>query len=188
VVPLVLSQADTGASAAAPRDRAARSDGPGPTVPVTLPSWQLAVDRTASGPAAATPAQTSADVTQSAAPTTAPPAAPPTTTTTTAPPPPTTTTTTTSAPPPTTRPVPTAGREGVVTYYADPGGPGTCASPALPFGTVVTITDPDDGASVACTVDDREADSARQIDLDTATFAELAPLSQGVIDDAELSW
>ena len=36
-------------------------------------------------------------------------------------------------------------------------------------------------------VDDREADTARAIDLATATFAEIAPLSQGVID-AELSW
>ena len=41
--------------------------------------------------------------------------------------------------------------------------------------------------SVTCTVDDREADTARSIDLATATFAELAPLSQGVID-ATLSW
>ncbi|HWE69756.1 MAG TPA: septal ring lytic transglycosylase RlpA family protein [Acidimicrobiales bacterium] len=75
---------------------------------------------------------------------------------------------------------------GVVTYYDAT--PGTCASPTLPFGTVVTITNPDNGATVSCTVDDREADTARQIDLATATFAQIAPLSQGVISNAELSW
>jgi rare lipoprotein A (peptidoglycan hydrolase) len=52
---------------------------------------------------------------------------------------------------------------------------------------VVRVTNPANGASVTCTVDDREADTARSIDLATATFAELAPLSQGVID-ATLSW
>jgi hypothetical protein len=123
-------------------------------------------------------------------PTTVPPAAPTTTTTTTAPPvavpvttepPPTTTTTTV---------VPTAallGTEetGQVTYYDHPAG--TCASPWLPFGTVVRITNPANDESVTCVVNDREADTERSIDLATATFAEIAPLSQGVIE-AELSW
>lgn len=75
--------------------------------------------------------------------------------------------------------------EGQVTYYDHPAG--TCASPWLPFGTVVRITNPANGASVSCVVNDREQDTARAIDLATATFAEIAPLSQGVID-AELSW
>ena len=74
---------------------------------------------------------------------------------------------------------------GAVTYYDHPAG--RCASPWLPFGTVVRVTNPANGATVTCTVDDREADTARSIDLATATFAELAPLSQGVID-ARLSW
>ena len=129
-------------------------------------------------------------------PTTTTTAPPPPTTTTTAPPPPTTTTT---APPPptttTTAPPPPASVEeaaatfsriGVVTYYGT--APGMCASPTLPFGTVVTITNPQNGDTTHCTVDDREADSARQIDLSTETFATIAPLSQGVITDAELSW
>ena len=77
-------------------------------------------------------------------------------------------------------------RIGVVTYYGT--APGMCASPTLPFGTVVTITNPQNGDTTHCTVDDREADSARQIDLSTETFATIAPLSQGVITDAELSW
>jgi rare lipoprotein A (peptidoglycan hydrolase) len=90
------------------------------------------------------------------------------------------------APAPVAAPPPANSITGVVTYYDAT--PGTCASPTLPFGTVVTITNPDNGATVRCTVDDREADTARQIDLATATFAQIAPLSQGVISDAELSW
>jgi rare lipoprotein A len=74
---------------------------------------------------------------------------------------------------------------GIVTYYDHPAG--YCASPWLPFGTVVRITNPANGLTVTCVVNDREADRARSIDLSTATFAELAPLSQGVID-ARLSW
>lgn len=74
---------------------------------------------------------------------------------------------------------------GQVTYYAHPAG--ECASPWLAFGTVVRITNPANDASVSCVINDREADTARAIDLSTATFAEIAPLGQGVID-AQLSW
>jgi hypothetical protein len=74
---------------------------------------------------------------------------------------------------------------GQVTYYDHPAG--TCASPWLPFGTVVDVTNPANGESVSCVVNDREADTSRSLDLATATFAEIAPLSQGVIY-AELSW
>ena len=94
-------------------------------------------------------------------------------------------TTTTS----TTQPAPVAGTRvqtsGIVTYYDHPAG--HCASPWLPFGTVVEVTNPANGASVTCVVDDREADTARSIDLATATFAEIAPLWQGVVD-ARLNW
>jgi hypothetical protein len=98
-------------------------------------------------------------------------------------PPPSTTTTTTAPPAPT----PPSGPVywGQVTYYG--AAPGTCASPWLSFGTVVTVTNPANDESVTCVVNDREADTARAIDLATATFAEIAPLSQGVID-AEVSW
>jgi len=139
----------------------------------------------------ARPARRTATVTIDAAPvaavtpTTAPPAPTTTTTTTTVPP---TTTTTTTAPQPAVAQAVAAGEvesTGQVTYYDHPAG--RCASPWLPFGTVVHITNPATGASVVCTVDDREADTARAIDLATATFAELAPLSQGVVD-ARLSW
>jgi hypothetical protein len=187
-VPLCIVQTRADASrAAAPTPTGVRE-------PTALPpqgyypAWQLAADRITTGSA---PSRTTAQVTQSAAPTSVPPV-----TTTTAPAPTTTSappapTTTTSAPPPpttTTAPAPvSAQRVGVVTYYDDPGGPGTCASPGLPFGTVVTVTNPANGATARCRVNDREADTARQIDLDTASFAEIAPLSQGVIY-ADLSW
>ena len=103
----------------------------------------------------------------------------------------TTTSTTTTVPPTTTttQPVPVAGTRvqtsGIVTYYDHPAG--HCASPWLPFGTVVEVTNPANGASVTCVVDDREADTARSIDLATSTFAEIAPLWQGVVD-ARLNW
>jgi hypothetical protein len=90
------------------------------------------------------------------------------------------------APPPAAPPAaPYEEGEGQVTYYDHPAG--TCASPWLPFGTVVEVTNPANGESVSCVVNDREADTSRSIDLATATFAEIAPLSQGVIS-AELSW
>jgi rare lipoprotein A len=103
-------------------------------------------------------------------------------------PPPTSTTTTTTAPPVVVAaqaPVARSGQTGQVTYYDHPAG--TCASPWLAFGTEVEITNPANGESVSCVVNDREADTARSIDLSTSTFALIAPLSQGVID-AQLSW
>jgi hypothetical protein len=102
-------------------------------------------------------------------------------------PPPTTTTTTTQPPAAVAvqAPVGGAGGTGQVTYYDHPAG--TCASPWLPFGTEVEITNPANGESVSCVVNDREADAARSIDLATSTFALIAPLYQGVID-AGLSW
>ena len=63
-----------------------------------------------------------------------------------------------------------------MTYYAHPAG--ECASPWLPFGTVVRITNPANGASVSCVVNDREADTERAIDLSTVTFAEIAPFDK----------
>jgi hypothetical protein len=98
-------------------------------------------------------------------------------------PPPPPVTTTTLAPGPQTGAGVTT--HGIVTYYDHPAG--RCASPWIPFGTTVWITNPANGKSVSCVVDDYETDTARSVDLATATFAEIAPLSQGVID-AELSW
>src|SRR5579872_679755 len=84
--------------------------------------------------------------------------APPSTTTTEAP---STTTTsrpvpTTTTPPSTTVPVARTSANGIATWYAE-APPGRCASPWLPFGTVLTVTDVGTGATVTCVVDDREA-------------------------------
>ena len=91
-------------------------------------------------------------------------------------------TTTTTAPPP-----PPAYQEtGPASWYQAPAG--TCASPNIAFGTVVTVTDVSTGKSVRCTVDDRQdPSSGRVLDLAEATFAELADPSVGVIE-VRVSW
>ena len=128
--------------------------------------------------------------------------APGSTTTTTAPPttttlPPTTTTTaprpvtTTTLPPPTTtttaRPTPTNSEVGDATWYAAAPA-GYCASPTLPFGTVLTVVNNATGATTVCTVDDRE-DSGypRVVDLSPEGFDQIADTSQGVVQ-VTISW
>jgi len=89
--------------------------------------------------------------------------------------------------PVTTAPAPPAhGSVGLASWYRSPDG--TCASPSLAFGTVVTVTDVSTGASARCTVDDREAHNpGRVIDLSPATFSQLASLVVGVFE-VRLSW
>ncbi|HEY5097138.1 MAG TPA: septal ring lytic transglycosylase RlpA family protein [Acidimicrobiales bacterium] len=194
VVPLLLIQNGSDASATPQGQR----PGPAPTAsasgPGTGPTWKLASQTrraqskprsgVVAGPATTVPPTVATTTTTGPPPTSVPSAEvvqrsaeAPATTTVTVPP----TTTTTSPPVAATGSV----RYGQVTYYAHPAG--TCASPFLPFGTVVRVTNPANGLSTTCLVNDREADTARSIDLATATFAELAPLSQGVID-AQLTW
>lgn len=68
---------------------------------------------------------------------------------------------------------------GVASYYADPHG--GCAHQTLPFGTVIHIT-ASNGRTATCVVDDRGPYGAgRILDLDTAIFQQLAPLSQGLV-------
>jgi rare lipoprotein A (peptidoglycan hydrolase) len=96
-------------------------------------------------------------------------AAPPTTTTTTAPPP------------------PAHSEVGEATWYAA-APEGYCASPTLPFGTVLTVTDNATGVSVNCTVDDREdSPYPRVVDMSPSDFARLADTSQGVVE-VTISW
>ena len=122
-----------------------------------------------------------------------------TTTTTTAPPttttlPPTTTTTaprpTTTLPPTTTtttRPAPRNSEVGDATWYAAAPA-GYCASPTLPFGTVLTVVNDATGASTVCTVDDREtAGYPRVVDLSPEGFDQIADTSQGVVQ-VTISW
>lgn len=106
----------------------------------------------------------------------------PATTTTTDPP-----TTTTMTPPAAATPVSAATHsiEGQGTWYGAP--TGTCASPTLSFGTELTVTNDATGAATTCLVDDREADTSRVIDLAPGTFAQIAPLSEGVIG-VTLTW
>jgi rare lipoprotein A (peptidoglycan hydrolase) len=119
--------------------------------------------------------------------------APPTTTTTDPPPPPTTTTTDPPPPPPTTTttapppPAATNNESGQATWYSEAPS-GMCASPTLPFGTVLTVVNNATGASTVCTVDDREdAGYPRVVDLSPEGFSQIADLSQGVVD-VTISW
>ena len=63
-----------------------------------------------------------------------------------------------------------------------------CASPTLPFGTVLTVVNSATGASTVCRVDDRE-DSGypRVVDLSPEGFSQIADTSQGVVD-VTISW
>ena len=60
---------------------------------------------------------------------------------------------------------------------------------SLPFGTVVTVTNLDNGKSVTVVINDRGPYGVpgRIIDLCDSAFAKIAPLSQGVAD-VEISW
>jgi rare lipoprotein A (peptidoglycan hydrolase) len=65
---------------------------------------------------------------------------------------------------------------------------GTCASPFLAFGTVVTVTDIATGSSIRCTVDDRQADTpGRVIDLSYDGFEQLDDPAAGLIE-VRVSW
>jgi beta-lactam-binding protein with PASTA domain len=112
-----------------------------------------------------------------------------TTSTTTAPPPTTTTTickpvTTTTLKPKKKKPL--RYRIGDATWYRYL--PGHCATWYLPRGTRITIRDIRTGKVVHCIASDREgAHGDRVVDLDSQQFAELAPLSKGVIL-VKVSW
>jgi rare lipoprotein A (peptidoglycan hydrolase) len=118
-------------------------------------------------------------------PTTTTTSAPPPAPTTTAPPPPPTTTTT--APPPAPAPRSPANVEtGEASWYSAPAG--TCASPDLAFGTILTVTDVSNGSSTTCTVEDRGPSvGGRILDLSEANFSQIADPSEGVIE-VRVSW
>ncbi len=76
---------------------------------------------------------------------------------------------------------------GEATWYAA-APTGMCASPTLPFGTVLTVVNNASGASTVCTVDDREAAGyPRVVDLSPSGFSQIAGLGQGVVD-VTISW
>ena len=75
---------------------------------------------------------------------------------------------------------------GIATWYSYV--PGRCASPTLPFGTHVRVQNIATGKTIACVVTDRENSSyPRVIDLSMTQFAQLSPLSKGVIR-VRVSW
>ena len=63
----------------------------------------------------------------------------------------------------------------------------TAAHPSLPFGTVVTVTNLDNGKSVRVVINDRGPFGGRIIDLRDEAFARIAPLSRGVCR-VRLTW
>jgi hypothetical protein len=72
-------------------------------------------------------------------------------------------------------------------YSFAPGNGLTAAHPWLPFGTVVTVTNLDNGRTVTVTINDRGPFGGRIIDLSQEAFARIAPLGQGVAH-VRLGW
>jgi hypothetical protein len=71
-------------------------------------------------------------------------------------------------------------RVGIATWYA--WYPGQCASPFLPHGTLLTVTDLATHKTIQCLVTDTEAHNpGRVVDLSASCFEALGALSQGVI-------
>ncbi len=79
-----------------------------------------------------------------------------------------------------TRHLVTREKLGIATWYSYI--PGRCATWYLPFGTRVTVTNLSNGRTISCVVTDREGSTGdHAVDLSQTQFAELAPLSKGVI-------
>ncbi|MEX2422279.1 MAG: RlpA-like double-psi beta-barrel domain-containing protein, partial [Actinomycetota bacterium] len=76
-------------------------------------------------------------------------------------------------------------QSGTATWYGRSGM--TAAHPTLPFGTRVTVTNVANGKSVTVVIDDRGPFGSAIIDLSDDAFAQLAPLSTGIIS-VRLSW
>jgi beta-lactam-binding protein with PASTA domain len=163
--------------------------------PGTLVVWHavvnVAVTKTPTRPVATT-TTTNPTTTTSTTPTSTTTTYPGETTTSTSS---TTTTTTTHPTTTTTRPVTTTTRKpsksrdfrvGVATWYSYI--PGRCATWFLPYGTRVTVRDLATGRAIVCRVTDKEAARGdRVVDLSETQFAQLAPLSKGVIR-VRVSW
>jgi rare lipoprotein A len=76
---------------------------------------------------------------------------------------------------------------GQATWY-ETDDPAVCAHKTIPMGTVVTVTNVDTGKSTTCKVGDRGPFvEGRIVDLSPESFAQLAPLSAGVIN-VKLTW
>lgn len=94
-------------------------------------------------------------------------------------------------PPPVTPPTPVvtpgppatgSSASGLATWYQGSPRATGCASPTLPFGTVLHVTNDATGATATCVVDDREPyHPGRVLDLSFTVFCQLASPTQGVI-------
>jgi rare lipoprotein A len=101
---------------------------------------------------------------------------------------PATTSPPTTAPPATAPPTTAApnSQTGAASWYDYR--PGECAHLTIPKGTVVTVTNLANGASTTCVVTDRGPTAdGRIIDLDRATFAQLADPGAGLIQ-VTITW
>jgi len=76
---------------------------------------------------------------------------------------------------------------GEASWYDAPGTGFTAASPSLPFGTEVRVTDLATGESIVVVINDRGPFGGRIIDLSSEAFSALAPLGQGVMQ-VRLTW
>ncbi len=77
---------------------------------------------------------------------------------------------------------------GKATWYDPPWSGLTAASPWIPFGTHVTVTDLASGRTVIVVIDDRGPFApGRIVDLSPEAFSLLAPLGQGVLD-VRITW
>jgi hypothetical protein len=77
---------------------------------------------------------------------------------------------------------------GLATWYDPPWSGLTAASPWIPFGTQVTVTDVATGRNVIVVINDRGPFSpGRIIDLSLEAFSVLSPLGRGVLD-VRISW
>lgn len=98
----------------------------------------------------------------------------------------------TSHPPAAPAPAPAPGhvQVGSATHYGtNPYGAGYCASRTAPKGTRVTVTNTATGATTSCIVNDYgpAAWTGRILDLHPANFAQIAPISQGVVN-VRVTW
>ena len=77
---------------------------------------------------------------------------------------------------------------GLATWYDPPWSGLTAASPWIPFGTHVTVTDVATGQTVIVVISDRGPFSpGRIIDLSPEAFSALSPLGRGVLD-VRITW
>ena len=112
------------------------------------------------------------------------------TTTTTTRPRPMTTTTTKPRPAPTTTttraPAPTHSQTGEASWYRGPDG--ECAHNTAPLGSILRVTNLDNGKSTTCRVAGRGPyGGGRVVDLTQSTFARISSVDAGVFD-ARVDW